>query len=100
MAALCPGICRPYVMRSERLDALMHLVERVIKLAVLSDAATKDGFQVCEIGDVDHLVNAMHERAERVVGRKAMTQQNDKVLPALCVGSLHELLQNRVCLER
>src|SRR5258708_22631340 len=86
--------------KSERLYALEHFVERVVELAMLGDAATKHRFQISEIADVDHLINAVHERAHCVVRSETVADQHDEMGTALRVRSSRQLGEDRVCLQR
>jgi hypothetical protein len=64
--------CRREIL--ERLDALHHLAKRMVKLPVLSDTSSENGFEVSEIGNVDDLINTLHESAHGIVGGKSMAQ--------------------------
>jgi hypothetical protein len=48
--------------KSERLDALEHFVEGIVKLAVLGHAPPKNRFQISQVGDVNDL-STRDERA-------------------------------------
>ena len=80
----------------ERLDALEHFVEGVVKLAVLSNAAPQDRFQIRQIGNVDDLIDAVHEGAHRVIGGETVTEQDDEMLTTLCIGTCDQLRQDWV----
>jgi len=67
---------------------------------MLGDAAAKDGFEIGEIGDVNDLIDAVHERAHRVVGSEPMTDQDNKVLAPLRVRTLRQFRQNGIGLQR
>ena len=47
---------------------------------MLGDAASQDRLEIGEVGDVDDLIDALHERAHRVVGGEAMAQEHDEML--------------------
>ena len=66
---------------------------------MLGDTATKDRFQVRQIGDVDYLIDTVHERAHRVVRREPVTDQNHKMLAPLRVGAAGQLGQDRIGLQ-
>ena len=57
----------------ERLDALEHFAEGLVKLAMLRYTATQDWLQIHKVADVDHLIDTVDECAHGVIGGKTVT---------------------------
>ena len=58
----------------QRLHTFNHVVERMVKLAVLRNTTAKDRLKISEIRDVDDFVDTVHEGAHGVIGGKPVTQ--------------------------
>src|ERR1700680_475332 len=93
------GAVRPRPLELERLDALKHLVKRVIKLAMMGGAASQDRFEVGQVCDVDDLIDTLRERAHGVVCRKTMAEQNNEMFAPLRARAFDHLAQDRIRLE-
>ena len=83
----------------ERLDALEHFVEGSVKVGVLGDAPPKNRFQIGQVVDVDDLIDAVHERAHRVVGGETLTEQDNEMLTPLRVRASRQFRQNWIRLQ-
>ncbi len=66
---------------------------------MLGHSPAQDRLEICQVGDVNDLIDTVHERAHRVVGRHTLAQQNNEMLAALCVGTTGQFGQNRIGLE-
>ena len=66
---------------------------------MLSDAAPQDRLEIGEVGDVDDLIDALHERAHGVVGRESVAQEDDEMFPPVRTGFAHHLAQDRIVLQ-
>ncbi len=75
-------------------------LERVIKFPMLGDTASQDGFEVCQIGHVDDLIDTVNERRHRVVRRETMAKQHDEEVAPARAGSSRYFGEDRVRLER
>ena len=83
----------------ERLHALEHFVKRMVELAMLRGAPTQDRFEIGQIGDVDNLIDTLHERAHGVVRGEPVAEQNNKVFATLRAALGDHFAQNRIRLQ-
>ena len=83
----------------ERLNALQRLVKGMIKFPMLGDPALQDRLEVGEVADVDDLIDALHECGHRIIGGKALAEQDHEIFAPPRVRAFCDLAQNWVCLQ-
>jgi hypothetical protein len=66
---------------------------------MLGNTPPQDGLEIAEIGDVDDLIDAVHERAHGVVGGKSITEKHDEMFAAAGIRTLHHFAQKWVCFQ-